>query len=135
MPPTKGGPHIRESSPWGGGSTLMIRAPISASIMLQIGPERIRERSTTKRSSSGRMEPNHSKERRQCFLWKSSVLSIFCRRFLDLGPHSWLEISTVSSTNAFPSTPKSVRIAPFQHLKSWRPDCCKPVDSLYANGN
>src|SRR5947199_251752 len=53
MPPTKGGPHCRLSSPNGGGSTLMTSAPMSASNMEQTGPDRIRERSTTKRSSSG----------------------------------------------------------------------------------
>src|SRR5947209_7817541 len=55
MPPMKGGPHCRLSSPEGGGSTLMTRAPMSARSMVQTGPERIRERSTTKRSSNGFM--------------------------------------------------------------------------------
>ena len=113
----------------------MIRAPMSASIMLQTGPERIRERSTTNRSSSGRMEPNHSKERMESFLWKYCVFSVSCGLFLYSCPHSWLEISTISSINGFNSPVKSVRIAPFQQLRGWRADCCKPVDSLYANGN
>src|ERR1051326_1940058 len=53
MPPIKGGPHCRLSSPNGGGSILTTSAPISASSVVQTGPERIRERSTIKRSSSG----------------------------------------------------------------------------------
>src|SRR5258706_2910749 len=61
MPLTKGGPHSRVSSPRGGGSTFTIFAPISPSIMVQNGPERIRDRSSTKISSSGvtRKELNH----------------------------------------------------------------------------
>src|SRR6185295_1449158 len=60
MPPTNGGPHCRLSSPSGGGSTLMTCAPMSASIIVQIGPERILERSTTNRSSRGRIGRNHN---------------------------------------------------------------------------
>src|SRR4051812_16709566 len=53
MPPRNGGPHWRLSSPRGGGSTFITSAPMSASSMVHTGPERILERSTTKRSSSG----------------------------------------------------------------------------------
>src|SRR5256885_16429236 len=60
MPPTNGGPHLRLSSPKGGGSTFTTCAPMSASIIVQIGPESIRERSTMKMSSSGRMGRNHN---------------------------------------------------------------------------
>src|SRR6184192_2114151 len=53
MPLTNGGPHSRVSSPRGGGSTLTTVAPMSPSIIVQKGPERMRERSSTKTSSSG----------------------------------------------------------------------------------
>src|SRR5438093_430197 len=53
MPLTNGGPHRRVSSPRGGGSTLTTVAPMSPSIIVQKGPERMRERSRTKTSSSG----------------------------------------------------------------------------------
>src|SRR5688572_7316695 len=52
MPPIKGGPHCRLSSPRGGGSTLTTSAPMSASNIEHTGPDKIRERSTTKTSSS-----------------------------------------------------------------------------------
>src|SRR5262252_925293 len=48
-----GGPHWRLSSPEGGGSTFTTSAPMSARSIVQTGPDRIRERSTTNRSSSG----------------------------------------------------------------------------------
>src|SRR5262245_8969158 len=53
MPPMKGGPHCRLSSPRGGGSTLTTSAPMSAKSIVHTGPERIRERSTTNKSSRG----------------------------------------------------------------------------------
>src|ERR1700752_745220 len=53
MPLTNGGPHRRVSSPRGGGSTLTTAAPMSPSIIVQNGPERMRERSRTKMSSRG----------------------------------------------------------------------------------
>src|SRR5205085_7970852 len=56
MPLTKGGPHNRVSSPCGGGSTFTTVAPISAISIVHIGPERIRDRSRTKISSSGVMQ-------------------------------------------------------------------------------
>src|ERR1051325_10509250 len=60
MPLTNGGPHRRVSSPRGGGSTLTTVAPMSPSIMVQNGPDRIRERSRTKISSSGVTEWNYN---------------------------------------------------------------------------
>src|SRR5438552_9573669 len=53
MPATNGGPHCRLSSPRGGGSTFITCAHISAISIVQTGPDRIRERSRTKKSSSG----------------------------------------------------------------------------------
>src|SRR2546427_4278134 len=53
MPLTNGGPHRRVSSPRGGGSTLTTVAPMSPSIIVQKGPERMRERSSTNTSSRG----------------------------------------------------------------------------------
>src|SRR5262249_41184254 len=53
MPLTNGGPQRRVSSPRGGGSTLTTVAPMSPSIIVQNGPERIRDRSSTKMLSSG----------------------------------------------------------------------------------
>src|SRR5687767_1124119 len=53
MPLTNGGPQSRVSSPRGGGSTFTTFAPMSPSIMVQKGPERIRDRSSTNTSSSG----------------------------------------------------------------------------------
>src|SRR5215471_1297220 len=55
MPPINGGPHCRLSSPSGGGSTLITSAPMSARSIVQTGPDKIRERSTTNKSSSGFM--------------------------------------------------------------------------------
>src|ERR1043165_9545969 len=60
MPLTNGGPHRRVSSPRGGGSTLTTVAPMSPSIMVQNGPDRIRERSRTKISSSGVTDWNYN---------------------------------------------------------------------------
>src|SRR5215471_6569038 len=51
----KGGPHWRLSSPSGGGSTFMTSALISAISIVQMGPDRIRVRSTTNKSSKGLM--------------------------------------------------------------------------------
>ena len=76
----------------------MTSAPISASIMLQIGPERMRDKSTTKRSSSGRMARNHNRDSRAEFLWKFCAFSVPLTVFLDADKASWLEISTDSST-------------------------------------
>src|SRR5437867_1264689 len=56
MPLTNGGPHNRVSSPCGGGSTFTTLAPMSAISIVHIGPERIRDRSRTKISSSGVMQ-------------------------------------------------------------------------------
>src|SRR5262249_20602468 len=53
MPLMNGGPHCRLSSPSGGGSTFMTWAPMSANSIVQTGPDKIRERSTTRRSSRG----------------------------------------------------------------------------------
>src|SRR5262245_22363720 len=53
MPPRKGGPHCRLSSPSGGGSIFSTSAPMSARSIVHTGPDRMRERSTTNTSSSG----------------------------------------------------------------------------------
>jgi hypothetical protein len=58
MPLINGGPQRRVSSPRGGGSTLTTVAPMSPSIIVQNGPERMRERSSTKMSSRGITAPN-----------------------------------------------------------------------------
>src|SRR5581483_11238785 len=52
--PTKGGPQPRVSSPVSGGSTLITSAPRSARSMVQYGPARTREKSSTRRPLSGR---------------------------------------------------------------------------------
>src|SRR3954447_19013360 len=54
--PTKGGPQPRVSSPRPGASTLMTRAPWSASIIDAWGPARARDRSTTRTSERGPAE-------------------------------------------------------------------------------
>src|SRR6266850_2628204 len=61
IPLTNGGPQSLVSSPRGGGSTLTTVAPMSPSIIVQKGPDRMRERSSTNTSSSGvtRKELNH----------------------------------------------------------------------------
>src|SRR5688572_8279400 len=51
--PTKGGPHARVSSPRPGCSTLMTRAPMSPSSIVQYGPERTRVKSSTTMPASG----------------------------------------------------------------------------------
>src|SRR6478609_2958448 len=51
--PTKGGPQPRVSSPLPGVSTLITRAPRSASIMAACGPAKARVKSTTTISASG----------------------------------------------------------------------------------
>src|SRR6478609_7855945 len=51
--PTKGGPQPRVSSPLPGVSTLITRAPRSASIIAACGPASARVRSTTVISASG----------------------------------------------------------------------------------
>src|SRR5258708_4640429 len=51
-PPANGGPQLRVSSPPEGGSTLMTSAPMSPSIMAQVGPASTRVRSSTRMPAS-----------------------------------------------------------------------------------
>src|ERR1044071_1719454 len=53
MPLTNGGPHRRVLWPRGGGSTFTTGGPMSPGSIVQNGPERMRERSRTNRSSRG----------------------------------------------------------------------------------
>src|SRR5882672_2059213 len=63
MPLTNGGPQSLVSSPRGGGSTFTTVAPMSPSIMVQKGPERIRDKSSTKMSSSGVTQKDYKPRR------------------------------------------------------------------------
>src|SRR3954469_23736577 len=58
---TKGGPHLRVSSPPSGLSTLMTSAPRSASNCPAQGPARMRASSTTRTPFSGGSAINHQK--------------------------------------------------------------------------
>src|SRR5688500_7376724 len=111
MPPTNGGPHNRLSSPQGGGSTLITSAPISASIIVHIGPERIRDRSTTTRSSSGRMDGNDNR----CRI-RARALDSPCCKISILSAHSChkrLKVLACDSENVYH----------FSGLGRWRPNC------------
>src|SRR5882672_3006877 len=70
---TKGGPQSLVSSPRGGGSTFTTVAPMSPSIIVQKGPERIRERSSTKMLSSGVTARNYGSPASAASLLRSVV--------------------------------------------------------------
>src|ERR1700730_13233482 len=53
--PRSNGPHARIISPSGSGSTLTTSAPRSARIMVQKGPARARDRSSTRMPVSGKL--------------------------------------------------------------------------------
>ena len=64
--PMNGGPHARVSSPLPGCSILITRAPMSASSIVQYGPESTRVKSRTVMPASGAVEgiSDHSRNRR-----------------------------------------------------------------------
>src|SRR5712692_7938610 len=70
-----GGPHCRLSSPDGGGSTFTTCAPMSARSMVQTGPDRIRDKSTTTRSSSGFTRPAYQVSRQRIEVLAVNFLS------------------------------------------------------------
>ena len=78
-PPTNGGPHARVSSPSPGRSTLMTRAPMSASIIVQYGPDSTRVRSRTVmplRGPLGGMRPPFYDSQPEPGVWRQNL----CRR-------------------------------------------------------